>query len=593
MLLAYGYWVHPAGFGRGYAEDMCFPDFARQIMADQLRIHGRPSFVTDLVMTPAGASIPYMSWSIERDWLGAYFWNWNRDFPFLWFYFCVSLAATYAGVGFILRKMGLGRLAAWGIALAAVGFHVPRHFKIWHHYEHLLQHWVYWGFFLDAWILQRFWRERKLSWNLEAWRALVMLGMLGTVGYFWGPMILEWGLVRLGLAAGLLWARFHRTKIAQEWEFRRALLPAAIAAVLIALDLRWYPPLFEEVKKLGEVPQVLSWFAERDYLPRPLWLGTGAGIWKLAPLDRPETVVTIGWFYWVPLLLSVWLVRRRAGGPGLRILAPFLGLLLIAFLYMGQNPWPLDRFQAWVQAVVPFMSFFRVASRWGLFLPQIACVMVVLAWPELREWVRARQHRLSLRVALGLFLVTSLVEFSWLLYPVNAMPPLAKPVVSMLEKIRELPGESVLNLPFCVTGGNGVCSEQCPNYPGSTTGMCLRTWHDKKIYGLYASRLMFSDCEIYRRAPFTSWFEAWRQQRCLSDPEWDEFCGYLKEHSEIAAVLVHPELWHAAGTPECRQKLEARLGPPLGEGSYPIAPTRGGQGAWPSRIIWYSPRCAK
>lgn len=158
LIAAYWLWVHPPGFGRfGYAGDFC-PDFVRQIMADNLQRFGRPVFTTDRFMTPEGASVPFLSWSMERDWIGAYVWRWNRDFPFLWVYFGISLAVSYLGVGWILRRMSLPHAAAWALAAGVVLFNIPRHFKTYYHFEHLPQHWVYWSLFLDAWIWQRFWR---------------------------------------------------------------------------------------------------------------------------------------------------------------------------------------------------------------------------------------------------------------------------------------------------------------------------------------------------------------------------------------------------------------------------------------------------
>lgn len=599
LLLLYWYWVHPPGFARGYAEDLC-PDIVRQIMAQQLQKLGRPSFITDQVMTPFKVSVPYLSWAIERDWLGAYVWMWDRDFPFIWVYFGVSLITSYLGVGFILRRMRLSSSAAWLVALAVVGFHVPRHFKIWHHHEHLLQHWVYWGIFIDAWIWQKYLRDRNWSWSLELWRGFCLLGLFGTVGYFWGPMLLEWSLVRVGLVLGA-WVAYRRgERIKVEGSILSALFPVSMGILFLLIDFRWFSPLFKEVKRLGEVYQGVSWFAHGGFLIRPLWLDT----FKLSmihwpPIDAVETVSTIGWFYLIPMVLALRLLRKKRGGLGLWSLWPFLILMGIAVFYMSIDISIAGHehiFQTAVQTVVPFMKFFRVASRWSLFMPQFTTVLVVLAWPELSRWVMGwlpnwRENKKKL-VFLGFYCFVVGSEVTWLGYPVNAMAPLSESVQTMLNRIRDLPGTSVLNMPFCVAGGNGVCTaEQCPNYPYSNAPACLRTWHDKKVYGLYASRLLFSDCEYYNRQPYRSWFNAWGTQRCLTEPEWNDFCEYLNQHTELSAVLVFPGIWHGAATPECRAEFDNRLGQPLGEDSFYLSPTRGGGPANPTGILWYGARC--
>lgn len=585
-ILVYWFSVRPVGIPHGYSEDMCYPDMVRQLMADQLREFGKPTFITDRFMTPEGASVPYMAWSIERDWLGAYFWMWNKYFPFAWFYFGLSLVVTYLGVGWIVRRMGLNPGWAWALTASVVIFHVPRHFKIWHHYEHQLQHWIYFAFFLDAWIWQRFRRENRWSWVLELWRAFLMVGMLGTVGYFWGPLILEWALVRIAMLA-----LFRKRKIQVEGSWRWAIPPVVLSWVMLAAYSRWYIPLFYEAKKLGPVPQGLGWFAHLGFLVRPLWLSSLVS--GLPPIDAPETVVSIGWFFWIPAILAIWVLRKKKGGPGLGTIFPFFLLLILAFLYLGTGkPYLVHKL---LQTMIPFMSFFRVASRWGLFLPQLMVILVVLAWPELRAWTRRLIERRGIRVVAPLvllFVISSIEEMTWLRVPVNMMAPMPQAVADMLNRIRDLPGTSVLNLPFCVAGGNGVCTEsQCPNYPYSTTGECLRIWHEKKIYGLYQSRMVDSHCAIYNKQPYQSWFNAWAAQRCFTDLEWKEFCGYLSGHPEISAILLHPDIWAGAHDPKCRALFDTHLGPPLAESSYLMSPTRGGKGANPSRIAWYGPRC--
>jgi hypothetical protein len=586
VILIYGYSVHPPGFARGYSEDMGFPEITRQLMSEQIHDTGSPQFTTDRFMTPQGASIPYMSWSIERDWLGAVFWDLNPDFPFIWFYFVFSMVVTYFGVGFILKKMGLSPPWAWGVAATVVVFHVPRHFKIWHHYEHLLQHWVYWGIFLDAWIWQKFYRERRWSLTLEVWRGLVGLGMLGTVGYFWGPMLLEWGLVRIAMIAlvGFTMVRGGQRVSIELPRPKQVAFPVFVALILLAIDWRWYLPLYAEVKKAGPVIQDLNWFGNFGYFVRPLWLDL---FMKLPPIDTPETVMSVGWFYWIPAVLgTVLLFKKKRGG----LAGPFLGLLFVALIYASLAD-PPYWFQRAIQAVVPFMNFFRVATRWGLFLPQILTVLIVLAWPELKDfWVRRKSVKLIAATAVfGLF---SVLEAGWLIYPVNAIPPLDPHVVAMLEDIKRSPGSAVLDLPFCVAGGNGICTyQQCPNYPRSTLGMELRQWHDKKVYGLYESRTSPSDCEIYDRKPYRSWFQAWMQNRCFKPQEWDDFCGYLGQHSELSAILLYADIWNAAGRSDCLSQFVAHLGMPLDEGEAFSGPSRGGKGVNPTRIFRFAPRC--
>jgi hypothetical protein len=577
---------------------MCNPDMVRHLMADSIREAGKPKFTTDRFMTPQGMSVPYFSWAPERDWLGAKFWDWDPNFPFLWAYFGVSLLVSFFVVGFILGRMGLIPSWAWGVATAVVLFHVPRHYKIWKHFEHLPQHWIYLSLFLDAWLWQLYWRDRKWSWKIELWRAVAGIGMLGTVGYFWGPLIYEWTLVHITmlLVFNSRGKRGIRTEI-EPFDLRKdgraAALPLAIILMFGITWSRWYVPLFMEVRAGGPVTQGLSWFASIFYFIRPLWLESFTHAFP--PIDTTETVVAAGWFYWIPFLAALFFLRKKRGGAGLTTVMPFLILLVSGILYASLQKPPIVPMI--LQAVIPFMNFFRVACRWGLFLPEIFTVMIVLAWPELKlAWTRAWSapgNRVFLVCASALFSISSGAEMTQLLTPVNMMPHIRPGLEQMLEKIREQPGTSVLDLPFCVAGGNGVCTyQQCPNYPASTMGLCLSNWHDKKVYGIYASRLLPQNCEIYNQSPYTHWFDAWREQRCFNADEWSEFCSYLDAHSELSAILVYPDVWSAVGhDPACASEFTRHLGQPLANDWAMITPTRGGEGRNPTRIFWFAPHC--
>ena len=593
-VLFYWFWVHTPGFGpTGYVEDFCI-DSWRQVIAESIAKNGRPLFVTDSWMTPKGASVPFMSWSLERDWVGAYFWMWNRDFPFHWVYYGFSLVISYLGVGIILRKMKLSHCAAWGMATLAVLIHVPRHLKTYYHYEHLTEHWVYLAVFLDAWIWQRFYRERRWSWTLEIWRGFFMLGMLGTSGYFWGPMILEWSLIRLCLVTLALIRLKSGIKTEIDGRLKQIGIPVIAGLFLMFLDFRWFAPLFEEVKRFGPVFQPRDYYATFRQLFEPLWLK------PLLPMitsrvNEPETVVTIGWLYWIPLLTSFWLLVRKKKWTATLPLSLFL-FLILSYAIRTLPDFIRDS----IQTFVPFMSFFRVASRMGLFLPATVGAVLVLAWPELSEWVNVRWKNgkmAGFRGILILFILLSGVEASWLAQPIKAMPPLDPTALHLLGEVKKLPGSAVLDLPFCVAGGNGICTAaQCPNYPLSTAGMCLRAWHGKKTYGLYQARMAPQHCDNYGTAPFTSWFKAWGERRCFEPQEWNEFCDYLDHQPELSAVLLYPEIWRGSGSRECLQQFDQHLGSPVNEAVFFLRADPGESGPvgkYPTRLLQFGAKCKR
>ena len=370
----------------------------------------------------------------------------------------------------------------------------------------------------------------------------------------------------------------------------------AVAALALefALDCRWILPLVHEARRYPDIWQPISWFADLPAVFQPVWWnGLMHALGRnFRAIDWSETIVTVGWVFWIPACVGAWqLLRKRSL---LRIL-PFVALLVTGCLYLslqGDQGNGTD-FQFVLQTVVPFFKFFRVASRWGLIFPALLGAIVALEWPELAEWVRG--GRALRRLAIGAFLLSSLAEAGWLLYPIHYLPPMKPELAHFLEDVKRAPGTTVLDLPFCVVGGNGVCGGpgygQCPNYPEATAGACLREWHDKKVYGLYQARMTDSHCQIYQRSPYLSWFDAWKEQRCFSDAEFDAFCAYLGEHPELSAVLLYPDIWIGPKQPGCWAKFEQRLGPAVEEASFFTAALRGGIGINPTRVFRFEPRC--
>ncbi len=585
-LAVYCLWIKPPGSGLGYAGDMC-SDILRQLMGDHFKAGEGILFHSDKVLAPVGASVPYMSWAIERDWFGAFAWNHDREFPFLWVLASVSWLISYFGSAFFMRRMKIGWTASWMLALAATLLHFPRHLKLWHHYDVVIQDWVYLAFFLDAWIWQRFWRENRWSPALEGWRLFFQLGVFMITGYYWAMTAVEWLIFRLCLLVG---ARSKRARgIAIERDGSRGLLIASMVAcaALAAFEAPWFIALAREVRAGTPVSSEIGWYANPLMLLRPVWLEPLlAALGSAFRFKVTETYFSPGWCLVIPAFAAVYFSRKKRGGPGLAILAPFLATLVFIFLYVTAS------FPEGLRRIIPLLSFVRVASRWGLVLPPLFVILVALAWPELRP--RLARLWAARKAWVAVFAVSCLAEAALLAQPINLLPEMPADSRAILASIREQPGDTVLDLPFCITGGNGVCDPRlCPAYPRSVMGQCLRQWHEKKVYGLYHARMLPSQCSTYEVAPYTSWFDAWGSDRCFTQPEWEQFCGYLDSRRELSAILVYPGLWTAASKPECSAEFERRLGAPQGRTVLMTEPTLGGKGKDPTTVLWYAPRCRR
>jgi hypothetical protein len=445
--------------------------------------------------------------------------------------------------------------------------------------------------------------------------------MLGTAGYYWGPLIFEWAVFRAVLGAALVKRLLAGPRPQIELARRPARMAAAAGLFLFLVDLRWFLPLLAEMNRFGEVQQIRGYYGSIGMILRPLWLepalrtlelplpgSLGAlsstlAEWRLLPLDWPETIVSVGWIYLVPAALGLWLSCRGRGGPGPGPLLAFFATWVFGVLYAREG-WPSSYHDA-VARVVPFMNYFRVASRMGLVFVPLLGAMIALAWPELSLWVRERwSASRSFRVVAVTFAALSAAEVSTLATPIVTMPPLTPQMSTLLDRLRGEPGSTVLDMPFCVAGGNGACTpEFCARYPGQTMPMYLTARHGKKVFGVYQGRMNEQQCAKYREPPYGQWAEAWRGDRCLTPAEWDGLCAYLAGSHDISAILVFPGIWTAAGQPECASEFRRRLGAPRARAEIatnfsrsPIADSDRAESIasyGPTPVLWYGARCSE
>ena len=195
------------------------------------------------------------------------------------------------------------------------------------------------------------------------------------------------------------------------------MLPIVLGCVLVAIEWHWFSSLYQEAGALGHVYNNIGWFAY-FYLPfRPLWLEhIFPGLTPFHQLS--ETITSVGWFLVIPLLVTLNILRKRSKGPGLGVILPFFIFLTLAYLWESRIL-SIKTIQI-LQAVVPFLEFFRVATRWSLLVPATIGVIIALAWPEVSQKVKAWYlSKKRNRILAALFALSSLCELTWLLFPVK------------------------------------------------------------------------------------------------------------------------------------------------------------------------------
>src|SRR5690606_21174522 len=109
---------------------------------------------------------------------------------------------------------------------------------------------------------------------------------------------------------------------------------------------------------------------------------------------------------------------------------------LVAFSVSWLAPW----FHEAIQAALPPMRYFRVASRVGLFAPVALGAWIALAWPEIATWLRRAWQSPRGRRWVILFAGLSLLEAGWAFHPVTHQPAMPTQLQDLLSQVKGRPG---------------------------------------------------------------------------------------------------------------------------------------------------------
>ena len=138
-----------------------------------------------------------------------------------------------------------------------------------------------------------------------------------------------------------------------------------------------------------------------------------------------------------------------------------------------------------------------------------------------------------------------------------------------MKKIEALPGEAVLDFPFCILGGNGDTAYLCPFMERLKSVYALQRFHHKKVIGQYLGRVHPTQTK-----PFVDqgWPKMWdtddsdpikadKQLRCLTDAE-SEGCPeqFYARHGQPMGTVSIPKAGRLAFIPR-RAETFSRLDP--------------------------------
>jgi antitoxin (DNA-binding transcriptional repressor) of toxin-antitoxin stability system len=519
----------------------------------------------DTILYPFGANGALQSWCAERDILFALLKPLFPRAPLLQLYYLLGVVASSLGTFLLLRRRhGDVRAALTAVLIHAFNFYAMQKYA--YHYNIACCHWATLGIVCDFAIAEELVAERHVRLRLLLLRVLLValafglelghvLGFALTSALLTGLFVLGYGIREAW--TGRLRARDCWDRWRAEGRAHRGQIIFLVAGIAIVSWL-YGSVVVGIVRDSMELAQVeakaVAWWASplRLFIPYTPWLhpsmqpqllhvrgdnaevgmgGGGAGLFLLA-------LAAIGLFQ----------ARRR--------LLAYLPLLLGFALYVASSPsLPLLR-------VLPWFSFLRVYQRSTVVYTAILALLAIdVSLARLGPRLRAAAWTVLCAVA-ALELTTLVIIKRH--HPAYAFSPAQ---LAYLDTVKKLPGEAVLDFPFCIIGGNGdVGAGLCPFWERLKGVFALQRFHEKKVIGQYMGRLHPSQVK-----PFVEQGWAWmnapddpdisranRQRRCLRPVEW-ELVEQFFVLNDFAAIQLAVDRLPLG----CAEQFRARFGQPI------------------------------
>lgn len=490
----------------------------------------------DDVFYPYGTWQVFLDWGLERDyWYAGCYALFGRAGPYLQPYYVYTLVVASAGTFALLQgRYGPARALAAGFVVSV--FNVYALFKYPEHLNIAVCHWT-------------------------------TLCMVATY-----RLLIDWLAGRpLPLPFVLLWGWLHVQVLSQELgyiagfalTFTTVCAPVFIGQALVRYPAwRHWPARFgaywrsEYGRRPRQTAGLLALIAFSTFLYVPLVIQISvtalrfdfAGMPALPAWSHPLRLL-------VPLLSSSWPHLNRfgdyfesygQGSPGLYLVLlaaagawqtrrqtgrwlPIVAMLGLCLLY---HPVLLPLLKAF-----PWFSFNRHGGRASVVYPTLLCL---LALPVRRPATPA-----GWLLAGGLALLAGAELSHAYQFRLTARPArLSDRFGPYMARVRQQPGEAVLDWPFCVVGGDGTGQAEglCPNYDRLSSTFTYRRFHNKKVIGQYFGRLHPGQISPFLRE---GWPRLLTPDRSFTPADWQFLDQFLREH-HFAGINLYTDVLPAA-----------------------------------------------
>jgi hypothetical protein len=523
------------------------------------------NLVNNQTFFPYGTSHMFQGWAFEANGWFALGYSFFGIGPWLNVYYLLSLLITSIGTYLLLRP-DYGDRRAWlaGLIVSFINFYALNKYP--GHFAYSIIHWMVLSMLTDFLLVRRLVLNQSISLRLVLLKSVFLTLCLGLdVGYVLGYALSSFTLSALFIVVLFIY-RVYRQPVATTTYLRQVLtswlkqwhpVESTILVLVMAVAAFFYVPLLIEVAQKTSELIFIDRFAGRHGWVHPfrLLLPCFPGfdaidnllVGKLHDMPEGSGAGSPGWLLLGLTTVGFWYTPKS-------IRWAFIPLGVFFLLHLFYHPIRLPTLQ-----IFPWCRFNRQPSRVTLVYPVIAAVFALYLPGKLTRFV-------WIPLLLVGVLETSTVfhfRYAWKPYyfPTSFEP--------YMKRIRQQPGEAILDWPFCVVGGNGIggVNGLCPLYKRTNTMYALKRFHGKKTVGQYFGRLHESQVQPFLQAGWPKilnpsdnpdFMRANQLTTCFTEEQWAFFDRFY-ELNDFAGINLCIDL-----IPEsCVKGFFARYGQPV------------------------------
>ncbi|WCL48207.1 hypothetical protein [Leptospira sp. GIMC2001] len=500
---------------------------------------------------PFGTVQAFQSWGLEKDFFNYLIYTWIGHSGFLKIYAFLSISFSFWGIYFLLQKhFSLTQSMVPALAGSFLGYYSILKYP--YHYGFTIHHWTGLSLVLDFLIIYKLIVDQEININYFLLRIAFLFFSFGedltyvtSIGVL---SILIHGLVIVSYSI------FNTKKIniflKPKW------LVVSIFLFSLLVFTTYYLPIFMKIY-FSIMDFSKEGFLQAFWWSNPIRLLIPI-IPKLNILDLKYHLMigdssdSIGVFTLSSLILfslfyCLFHINRR--------LFAILPLLLLACILLSYHP---SEFPYLTK--LPWFNYFRVSGRSSFAISIIFGMFGAFVHFEnffLTKWKKV------LVIAFLIFLIWEVrTVYS---HKNNTEIKLSNDNLEYFNSIKNLPGEAILDWPFCIFGADGD-ERLCPYFSNTGNQYSLRQFHHKKSIGQYFGRMHQTQKDIFLSKGWDKLFLMDsqsdpffpKQSRCWNDQEWNQFLSFYNSY-DFAGINLYSDILDD----KCKEVFKKRFGEPI------------------------------